>query len=118
MLLPLFLDFCHASASIGSRRRFSMTAHRWTPTQIYATHYLFEAANRAGRMDAFWPRLETYLQLAGQGYVTTPENFGANALRMSCLGRASLVHLFLQLRACGPPVSALQACILRRKPYI
>jgi HPt (histidine-containing phosphotransfer) domain-containing protein len=73
-----------------------------TRTQIYATHFLFEAAAECGRMDVFWRRLAPWLDLAGQGYATTPENFGPTRSECHAWGAHPLFHLFASVAGVRP----------------
>ena len=73
-----------------------------TRTQIYATHFLFEAATECGRMDVFWKRLTPWLDLAVQGCVTTPENFGPTRSECHAWGAHPLFHLFASVAGVRP----------------
>ena len=85
-----------------------------TRMQIYATHFLFEAAAQTGRMDVFWRRIGPWLELAGEGFVTTPENFGKTRSECHAWGAHPLFHLFASIAGVRPAAFGFQK--VRFKP--
>ncbi len=73
-----------------------------TRTQIYATHYLFEAAAQCGRLDVYWKRLAPWLELVDKGHVTTPETFGVSRSECHAWGAHPLFHLYASVAGVRP----------------
>jgi hypothetical protein len=48
----------------------------WTKSQLYFSHYLFEAARESGAAEILFSRLPTWYDLQGQGFRTFPETLG------------------------------------------